>query len=82
MFKYDITNDMVKRLDNSFKYHAPFGDQAERYERIRSAGLDLVTIICGLTPPSREQSLAITAIEEAIMRANQAIALNEHPAEA
>ena len=71
------TNEVMEaRLVNSFSYHAPMGDQAERYERLRAAGLDFAREVVRLTPPSREQSLAITAIEEAVMRANQSVALN------
>lgn len=77
MIRYVIDEAMKARLNNSFSYHAPFGDQAGRYEAIRSAGLNFAYDIIERTPASREQSLAITAIEEAVMRANQAIALNE-----
>lgn len=77
MTRYKIDEAMRARLNNSFSYHAPFGDQAGRYEAIRSAGLNFANYINERTPASREQSLAITAIEEAVMRANQAIALNE-----
>lgn len=77
--KYAISEDMEARLANSFTYHAPHGDQAERYGIIREAGKTFARLICHLSPPSREQSLAITAVEEAVMRANQAIALNETP---
>lgn len=74
---YPITDEMRARLDNTFKYHAPFGDQADRYERIRASGGFFAERLMTMCPPSRELSLAITAVEEAVMRANQAIALNE-----
>lgn len=77
MPKYEPSQDMKLRLENSFKYHAPKEDQAERYEAIRAAGLEFALVVVSNTLGSREQSLAITAIEEAVMRANQAIALNE-----
>ena len=77
--EYLPSDDMYKRLKNSFVYHAPFADQTTRYEIIRKAGLTMALAIVQMTPPSREQSLSITAIEEAVMRANQAIALNETP---
>jgi len=37
--------------------------------------------ILGQTPPSREQSLALTHLEEAAMWANKAISHNETPEE-
>ena len=64
-------------LINRFTYHPPKNDQAERYEEIRRTGLYLANLVNGKTPPSREQSLALTAIEEAVMWANAAIARHE-----
>lgn len=75
--KYKASDELAERIVNTFTYHKPFGDQAERYEALRGAGLMIAGIIVSLTPASREQSLALTALEECIMRANQAIALNE-----
>lgn len=70
-------NDVQKRLDNNFTYHKPFGDQPARYEELRTAGKFLSEKIISLSPASREQSLALTKIEEAIFWANAAIARNE-----
>ncbi len=64
-------------LTDIFTYHRPFGDQAARYAGIRFQALQFVQYVVGSTPPSREQSLAITAIQEAVMWANAAIAINE-----
>ena len=64
-------------LLNRFSYHAPKGDQIERYQKIRDAGLQLATLIVGECPSSREQSLSLTHIEDAIMWANAAIARHE-----
>jgi hypothetical protein len=64
-------------LNNRFTYHPPKGDDLPaRYEAIRNEGLSLAMVINGLAPDSREKSLAITAIEEAVMWANAAIARN------
>lgn len=60
-----------------FVYHPPKGDQAERYEQIRAAGREMAMLLTALTPESREQSLAFTALEEAVMWANAAIARRE-----
>lgn len=64
-------------LVNRFTYHPPKGDQSKRYEEIRRQGLGLANLINEYTPPSREQSLALTHLEEAVMWANAAIARHE-----
>lgn len=64
-------------LTNRFTYHAPKGDQAIRYERIRDAAHHLAGIIDVRCPDSREKSLAITHLEETVMWANASIARNE-----
>ncbi len=65
------------RIDEDFTYHAPKGDQPARYEAIRAAARDFAHLINQLAPPSREQSLALTKLEEAVMWANAGIARNE-----
>lgn len=74
---YDIQEQMESRLKNDFTYHAPKDGQAERYEMIREAGRVFATLICSMTPTSREQSLALTQVDQAVMWANAAIARNE-----
>jgi len=64
-------------IENSFTYHAPVGNQQERYVRLRDMAKQLAIQIINDTPSSREQSTAITKLEEAIMWANKAIACNE-----
>ena len=66
-------------LANRFTYRAPHGDQADRYQLIRAHAHGLATLIDGHAPDSREKSLAITHLEEAVMWANAAIARNEEP---
>lgn len=67
----------VEELANRFTYHAPREDQIERYEGIRAKGLLFALEVFGSCPESRERSLALTKIEEAVMWANAAIARNE-----
>ena len=74
---YEISDEMQKRLDNDFTYHSPDGDQADRYLVIRGEAKKLAETIVKLTPPSREQSVALTKLEEAVFWANAAIARNE-----
>ncbi|MCW5942914.1 MAG: hypothetical protein KIS66_11825 [Fimbriimonadaceae bacterium] len=64
-------------LDNRFVYHAPLPGQTERYRSLRDQAKSLAEAIVAGTPESREQSLALTNLEQAIMWANAAIARNE-----
>lgn len=66
-----------EELDNVYRHHAPRGDQQMRYETIRNGGRTLARCIIDRTPESREQSLALERLEEAIMWAIEAIARNE-----
>ena len=65
---------MGDRIDNWFSYHAPQGDQAERYGRIREAGAAFARVIEAETPASADQTAAIRKVREAVMTANAAIA--------
>lgn len=64
-------------LDSVFTYHKPFGDQPQRYEAIRAHARALAALIVESTPESREQSVALTNVQQAVMWANAAIAINE-----
>lgn len=64
-------------LNRAFTYHPPFGDQPERYVAIRDEAKMLAVNILRMCPDSRERSLALTKLEEAVMWANAAIARNE-----
>lgn len=75
--KYRYTEEAGERLAKVFEYHSPKEDQPERYGELRAAAKELSIMVLRYTPPSREQSLALTKLEEAIMFANAAIARNE-----
>lgn len=75
--KYEITPKMSEQIEKTFTYHAPKDDQPERYVTLRDAAKNLAYLIVKNTPSSREQSLAITHLEESIFYANAAIARNE-----
>jgi len=64
-------------LENRFTHHLPAGNQAQKYEAIRKQGLAMAEFIVATSPESREQSLAITKLEEVVFWANAAIARNE-----
>lgn len=67
----------AKTIENNFTYHAPKEGQPIKYEALRNNAKDLANLINGLCPYSREKSLAITKLEEAVMWANASIARNE-----
>lgn len=64
-------------VDNTFTYHAPKGDQTERYQRIREDAKRLAKTIQECTPASAEQTLALRDVQRGVMMANAAIAINE-----
>lgn len=72
-----LTPDEIEKISNNFTYHAPFGDQPKRYEFLRNQARKLAQNFCSLCPPSRELSLALTKLEEAVFWVNAAIARNE-----
>ncbi|MEK4239079.1 Acb2/Tad1 domain-containing protein [Paenibacillus sp. FSL H7-0714] len=65
------------QIENNFKYHAPKAGQPEIYEEIRNKAKELAELIDEVTPKSREQSLAMTNLEQAVFWANAAVARNE-----
>lgn len=64
-------------LENRYKYHAPKGNQTERYEALRNKAKELAHMIDELCPNSREKALAHTNLEQSVMWANASIARNE-----
>jgi len=74
---YKISEADQKKLSTAFIYHAPKGDQPQRYIELRDKAKELAELMTSLCPPSRELSLAITNLEQAIMWANASIARNE-----
>lgn len=64
-------------LNVRFTYHKPFGDQPLKYEDIRRKALQFADMLVVCCPDSRELSLAITKLEEAVFWANAAIARHE-----
>lgn len=66
-----------EQIDHNFTYHPPGNDgQIKRFTEIRSTGKFFAELINDDCPPSREKSIAITKLEEAVMWANAAIARN------
>jgi hypothetical protein len=71
--KIHITNDELKRR---FSYHpADTQEKKDNHQRVRDVCLGAAEELIEVTgAPSREQSLAITKLEEAMFWANAAIA--------
>ena len=67
----------AQTIENIFTYHKPFGDQPERYVEIRQKARELAFTLEALCPESREKSIAMTNLQQAIMWANASIAINE-----
>lgn len=65
------------RILEYFTYYAPKDNQLKQYELIRDMGLALADMVNDLGPDSREKSLSITKLQEAVMWANALIAINE-----
>jgi hypothetical protein len=64
-------------IDTRFTYHAPKEGQPARYTVLRDAAKAFAELIVKHTPESREQSLALTSLEEAVFWSNAAIARRE-----
>lgn len=74
---YGLSQPDLDEVAVRFTYHKPHGDQPRRYELLRSMAKALAELVYDSCPPSRERSIALTKLEEAVMWANAAIARNE-----
>jgi len=63
-------------IENNFMYHAPKEGQPEIYTMLREKAKELAYLIDEKCPNSREKSLAMTKLEEAVMWANASVARN------
>ena len=75
--KYPMTEEKYARIDRDSTYHPPKDDQPERYLSLRESARQFEIHIFTNTPASREQSLALTHLENAVFYAIAAIARNE-----
>lgn len=65
-------------LEKNFTYHPPKEGQPEKYQSIRRQAHDFAEYLQANCPASRELSLALTNLEQAVMWANASIARNEY----
>lgn len=68
---------MNTAIENNFTYHPPKPGQPEKYTAIRDKAKELALLIDKEVPKSREQSLALTNLEQAVFWANAGIARND-----
>ena len=70
----------IEDLKNRFTYHPPFSDiRVEKHMEAREQLLKCAEALNAICVSSRELSLAITHLEEAMFWANAAIARHEDP---
>jgi hypothetical protein len=67
----------LDELETRFTFHPAQAGQGVRYSGIREDAHNWAAKLTQICPPSRELSLAITKIEEAVFWANAAIARRE-----
>jgi hypothetical protein len=77
MNDYPLDKTLEARLENDYIYHAPKGNQTERYLAIREKAKELAYVLVRNCPISRELSVALTHLDELVMNANASIARNE-----
>lgn len=67
--------DLIARIENDFAFHpATTKEKTAEHGSIRVACRDLALFIVDNTPRGREQSLALTHLEETMHWANSALA--------
>lgn len=64
-----------EQLEHIFSYHEPDDFQTDSYNHIRIAALAFAIVVVDNTPVCADQTAAIRKIREAVMTANEAIAL-------
>jgi hypothetical protein len=74
---YVPPTELFNRIMNDYTYHSPTPEQVIRYNKIREMGKEFALLVITQCPGSREASLALTQIEQAVFFANAAIARNE-----
>jgi hypothetical protein len=66
-----------EQIENNFRSHLLTDEKAWKCEELRGSAKRLAYLIERNCPNSREKSLAMTKLEEALMWANTSVARNE-----
>jgi hypothetical protein len=69
----DALLQKIAKIDQAFTYHPPKPGQPEKYAAIRDKAKEFATLLAMMCPDSRELSLAMTNLEQAVMWANASI---------
>ena len=77
MPKYQPNSDELKQIDAVFSFHPVQPGQAERYEALRAEAKAFAASILEKCPSSRERTVVLRKLQEVVMYANAAIAINE-----
>lgn len=67
-------NDLHARVENDFSYHPATPITGPAHDEVRTLCRSLAHYLVDYLPPSREQSLALTSLEEVMHWSNAAIA--------
>lgn len=73
--RYELTAHQKDRLSH-WHYHGAV-DDTERFKLLNDKTKELAEMIMTMTPPGRNQAIALTDLEMVRMRANAAIAVDE-----
>lgn len=65
-----------EEIENRVSYHEPTPQAAARHQAVRETIKNAIQTIVGHVPAGREQSVAITKLEEAMFWSNAGIARN------
>lgn len=76
--KAEQPDPQIENLESRFKNYARKMGAEDRYSEVRKVGMFFSETLLKTVPESRERSLAITKIEEAMMWANAAIDRNDN----
>lgn len=74
-----FNRNLHNQIESMMSYHPARSelDQPERYAALRNHFKELAHLVNTMCPDGRAKSLSLTALEEGLMRATQAIAVGE-----
>lgn len=75
----NLRTTLHERVINDFGYHKATEQTGPMHDDVRAHCSELAHWLINNVPPGREQSLALTALQEAQMWANAAVACNLSP---
>lgn len=70
---------LQEQIENGMGFHPGTRDSAPRFEKLRTLLIEASTQVNSLVPPGRDKSLALTHLEDALMRAIRGVAINLNP---